>query len=83
MLPDPTDFTEAIFKMPQISKHFSAMLVRAGNNVIKAAFMHTKRTTFPTKMKIGIHVKELKLSKEIDTFLLLESPPIGKTNISL
>ena len=26
MLPDPTDFTEAIFKMNQISKHFSAML---------------------------------------------------------
>ena len=26
LLPDSTDFTEAIFKMPQISKHFSAML---------------------------------------------------------
>ena len=26
MLPDSTDFTEAIFKIPQISKHFSAML---------------------------------------------------------
>ena len=26
LLPDSTDFTEAIFKMPQISIHFSAML---------------------------------------------------------
>ena len=26
MLPDSTNFTEAIFKMPQISKHFLAML---------------------------------------------------------
>ena len=26
LLLDSTDFTEAIFKMPQISKHFSAML---------------------------------------------------------
>ena len=26
LLRDSTDFTEAIFKMPQISKHFSAML---------------------------------------------------------
>ena len=25
LLLDSTDFTEAIFKMPQISKHFSAM----------------------------------------------------------
>ena len=28
LLPDSTDFTEAIFKMPQISKHFSAMLTK-------------------------------------------------------
>ena len=36
LLPDSTDFTEAIFKMPQISKHFSAMLkqiLRNGKNL--------------------------------------------------
>ena len=33
---------------------------RAGNDLIKADFMYTKRTTFPTKMKIGIHLEELK-----------------------
>ena len=34
--------------------------VQAGNGIIKAIFVHTKRTTLPTKMKIGIHVEELK-----------------------
>ena len=28
LLRDSTDFTEAIFKMPQISKHFSAMPIK-------------------------------------------------------
>ena len=27
LFPGSTDFTEAIFKIPQISKHFSAMLI--------------------------------------------------------
>ena len=27
MFPGSTDFTEAIYKMPQRSKHFSAMLI--------------------------------------------------------
>ena len=35
-------------------------IVRAANNIIKADFMHTKITTLPTKMKIGIHQEELK-----------------------
>ena len=35
-------------------------IVRAGNDIIKADFMHTIRTTFPTKTKIGIHLEELK-----------------------
>ena len=35
-------------------------IVRAGSDIIKTDFMHTKRTNFPTKMKIGIHLEELK-----------------------
>ena len=35
-------------------------IVRAGNDIIKADFMHTKRTNLLTKMKIGIHLEELK-----------------------
>ena len=35
-------------------------IVRAGSDIIKADFMHTKGTNFPTKMKIGIHLEELK-----------------------
>ena len=34
--------------------------VRAGNDIIKADFMHTKRTNCLTKMRIGIHFEELK-----------------------
>ena len=30
LFPGSTDFTEAIFKIPQISKHFSAMLPSSG-----------------------------------------------------
>ena len=33
LLPDSTDFTEAIFKMPQVSKHFSAMLTELWSKV--------------------------------------------------
>ena len=29
-------------------------IVRALNDIIKADFMHTRRNTFPTEMKIGI-----------------------------
>ena len=32
-------------------------IVRAGNDIIKADFVHTKRTTPSTKMKIGIHLE--------------------------
>ena len=35
-------------------------IVRAGGDIIKAEFMHTKRTNCLTKMKIGIHLEELK-----------------------
>ena len=35
-------------------------IVRAGNDIIKADFTHTKRTTFPTKMKTGMHIEEPK-----------------------
>ena len=35
-------------------------IVRAGSDIIKADFMHIKRTTFPTKMKTGILPEELK-----------------------
>ena len=35
-------------------------IVRAGNDIIKEDLMHTKRTTFPTKMKTGIQLEELK-----------------------
>ena len=35
-------------------------IVRAGNDIVKADFLHTKETTFPTKMKTGIHLEKLK-----------------------
>ena len=35
-------------------------IVRAGNDIIKADFVHTKRITLNTEMKIGIHLEELK-----------------------
>ena len=35
-------------------------IVRAGNDIIKADFMHTRGTIFPSEMKIGIHLEELK-----------------------
>ena len=35
-------------------------IVRAGNDIVKADFMHTKRTTFPTEMKVGMHLEKLK-----------------------
>ena len=56
-------------KVPSLSYHaiviFEQLIgvlftVRAGNDIIKADFMHTKKTTFSTKMKIGIYLEELK-----------------------
>ena len=35
-------------------------IVQAGNDIIKVDFMHTKRTNFLTKMKIGKPLEELK-----------------------
>ena len=35
-------------------------IVRAGGDINKAEFMHTKRTNCLTKMKIGIHLVKLK-----------------------
>ena len=35
-------------------------IVRAGSDIIKTDFMHTKTANFPTKMKIGTHLEELK-----------------------
>ena len=43
--------------------------------------MHTKRTSFLTVMKIGIHLEELKECIEIITFLLSECSPVRKTNM--
>ena len=34
-------------------------IVRAGGDIIKAEFMHTKRTNCLTKMKIGIHLNPI------------------------
>ena len=56
-------------------------IVQAGNDIIKADFLHTKRTTLPTEMKIGIHLEELKECIEIGTFLLLECSSVRKTNV--
>ena len=42
--------------------------------------MPFKRATFPTEMKIGIHLEELKEFTDIDTFLLSEGSQIRKTN---
>ena len=33
-------------------------IVQAGNDIIKEDFVHTKRTIFPTEMKIGIYFEE-------------------------
>ena len=41
--------------------------------------MHTKRTNCLTKMKIGIHLEELKQCIEIITFLLSECSAVRKT----
>ena len=35
-------------------------IVRAGSDIIKTDFMDIKRTTFPTKMKTGMLLEELK-----------------------
>ena len=35
-------------------------IFRTGNDIIKADFMHAKRTTFSIGMKIGIRLEELK-----------------------
>ena len=43
--------------------------------------MPFKRATFPTEMKIGIHLEGLKQCTETDTFLLLEGSQIIKTNM--
>ena len=56
-------------------------IVRAGSDIIKADFMHTKRTNFPTKMKIGRHLEELKYCTEMGTFLLSECSSVRKTNM--
>ena len=56
-------------------------IVRVGNEINKADLMHTKRTTFPTEKKIGIHLEEQKYCTEISTFLLPECSPIRKTNM--
>ena len=46
--------TSQVFKLRGV-----LFIVRAGSDIIKVDFMHTKRTTFPTKMKIGIHLEKL------------------------
>ena len=56
-------------------------IVWAGNDTIKADFVPSKGTTFPTEMKNCMHLEELKWFKEIGTFLLLEGSQIRKTNM--
>ena len=50
------------FKIKNIPEKLRDVLfiVRAESDIIKADFMHIKRTTFPTKMKTGILLEELK-----------------------
>ena len=35
-------------------------IARAGNEIIKLDFIHTKRTSFPTKIENGIHLEQVK-----------------------
>ena len=53
---------ETLRQIASISQDLKGVLfiVRAGSDIIKTDFMHTKRTNFPTKMKIGVHLEELK-----------------------
>ena len=57
-----TTFRKLFTVIPCASKHLRGVLfiVRAGGDIIKAEFMHTKRTNCLTKMKIGIHLEDLK-----------------------
>ena len=43
-----------LFSWTWFSRYLGGVLfiVQAGNDIIKADFTHTKRTTFPTEMKI-------------------------------
>ena len=52
-------FTMRLFALQSKQTFFRGVLfiVRAGNDVIKSDFMHTKRKTFPTKMKIAYILK--------------------------
>ena len=59
-----------------------SFIVRAGGDIIKAEFIHTKRTNCLTKMKYGIHLEELKQCIEIVTFLLSEYSPVRKATMS-
>ena len=72
-----------LVSLSQICKKLRGVLfiIQGESDTIKLDFMHTKRTTFPTKMKTGIHLEELKQCTEIGTFLLLECSPIRKTNM--
>ena len=56
-------------------------IVRARNNIIKADFVHNKKTTFPTKTKIGIHLDELRIRQRNRHPLLLECSPIRKADM--
>ena len=49
-----------IGRVGDISFKRCLFIVRAGGDIIKAEFIHTKRTNCLTKMKIGIHLEELK-----------------------
>ena len=51
--------TIPILLMRKLSRRV-LFIVRAGGDIIKSKFMHTKRTNYLTKMKIGIHLEELK-----------------------
>ena len=57
LLPDSTDFTEAIFKIPQISKHFSAML--RGTPKIFWYIAYWKNFTSDHSFKVSIFSQHL------------------------
>ena len=57
-----TILNDSPFKFSRLSWQLRGVsfIVRAGGDIIKAEFMHTKRTNCLTEMKIGIHLEELK-----------------------
>ena len=58
-------YSQDVFKLYNVTlkemrEHIRDDAFRAGGDIIKVEFMHTKRTNCLTKMKIGIHLEKLK-----------------------